>query len=258
LIVKTILVTGSAGRLGQAAVKEFQRQQYRVIGIDSKPTPGLATALVDSLQNPVLLREIMRGVDAVLHLAATPDDPVWPLPKEAGDNFLDELLPNNIVAIYHILEAARLTGVKKVILASTGQVVWDQTFDGPYPISVDAKPTPRWWYASTKVFLEVIGEAYAKQGFFSVIAIRLGFCPRDKTHIEMISSSERDQDVYLSPGDAGRFFDCCVKADRPVGSFDVVYAASKPLHQLRFDMEPAKRILGFEAQESWPTGAERE
>ncbi len=256
--MKTILITGSAGRLGQAAVNEFQKQQYRVLGIDSKPTPGLATAVVDKLQNPQLLKEMMRGVDAVLHLAATPDDPVWPLPATAGDNFLDELVPNNLIPTYHILESARQTGVKKVILASTGQVVWDQSFDGPYPIRVEAKPTPRWWYASTKVFLESIGEAYAKQGFFSVIAIRLGFCPRDKGHVELIASNERDQDVYLSPGDAGRFFEHCVKADRPVGSFDVVYATSKPLHQVRFDMEPAKRLLGFEPQESWPTGAERE
>lgn len=43
-----------------------------------------------------------------------------------------------------------------------------------------------------------------------------------------------------------------------MGSFDVVYATSKPLHQVRFDMEPAKRLLGFEPLESWPTGAERE
>lgn len=131
-------------------------------------------------------------------LAATPDDPVWPLPKEAGDNFLDELVPNNLIATYHILESARQTGVKKVILASTGQVVWDQSFDGPYPIRVDAKPTPRWWYASTKVFLESIGEAYAKQGFFSVIAIRLGFCPRDKGHVELIASNGTRRSGCLS------------------------------------------------------------
>ncbi|HMP17933.1 MAG TPA: NAD(P)-dependent oxidoreductase, partial [Gemmatales bacterium] len=184
--MKTILVTGSAGRLGQAAVQAFQKQKYRVIGLDCRPTPGLASAVVDTLQNPVLLQEMMRGMDAVLHLAATPDDPVWPLPADAGDNFLQELLPNNIVASYHILEAARRAGVKKVILASSGQVVWEQSFHGPYPVRTDARPTPRWWYASTKVFLEVIGEAYARQGYFHVIAARLGFCPRDRSHIELI------------------------------------------------------------------------
>ncbi|HQR43138.1 MAG TPA: NAD(P)-dependent oxidoreductase, partial [Gemmatales bacterium] len=184
----TVLVTGSAGRLGQAAIAELVVQGHRVIGLDSRPTPGLPTAIVDTLQNPTLLRTLMQGVDAVIHLAATPDDPVWPLPPEAGDNFLSQLVPNNLVPTYHILEAARVAGVKKVILASSGQVVWDQSFDGPYPITVDAKLTPRWWYACTKVFLESIGEAYAKQKFFSVIAVRLGFCPRDAGQVKLISS----------------------------------------------------------------------
>lgn len=252
--MKTVLVTGSAGRLGQAAVKEFQRQDYRVLGIDCRPTPGLPTAIVNSLQDQKLLCELMAGVDAVLHLAATPDDPVWPLPADAGDNFLQQLVPNNLVPTYHVLEAARQASVKRVILASSGQVVWDQSFHGPYPIKVDAPPTPRWWYACTKLFLEAIGEAYAKQGYFSVIAARLGFCPRDAGQVALIASNDRDQDVYLSPNDAGHFFNCCVCAHRPAGSFDVVYATSIPKHQVRFDMEPARQLLGFEAREMWPTG----
>jgi uronate dehydrogenase len=252
--MKTILVTGSAGRLGQAAVVELLRQNHRVIGIDCRPTPGLPDAVVDTLQNPALLQELMKGVDAVIHLAATPDDPVWPLPPEAGDNFLSQLVPNNLVPTYHILEAARKAMVSKVILASSGQVVWDQSFDGPFPIKIEATPTPRWWYACTKLFLEAIGESYAKQKFFSVIAVRLGFCPRDAGQVAQIAGAPRDQDVYLSPGDAGRFFGCCVKADRPRGSFDVVYATSIPKHLVRFDMEPAKRLVGFEPKETWPDG----
>lgn len=252
--MKKVLVTGSAGRLGQAAVQAFQHLGYRVQGIDCRPTPGLPEAVVDSLQNQPLLCKLMTNVDAVLHLAATPDDPVWPLPAQAGDNFLDQLVPNNLVPTYHILEAARQTGVKRVILASSGQVVWDQSFHGPFPIKIDAVPTPRWWYACTKLFLEAIGEAYAKQGYFSVVAARLGFCPRDAGQVALIASNDRDQDVYLSPNDAGHFFDCCVRADRPVASFDVVYATSIPKHQVRFDLEPARRLLGFEPREIWPTG----
>lgn len=252
--MKTTLVTGSAGRLGQAAVHELVRQGHRVFGLDCRPTPGLPTSLVDTLQNPTLLRELMKGVGAVVHLAAIPDDPVWPLPPEAGDNFIHELIPNNIVPTYHVLEAARQAKVDKVILASSGQVVWDQSFDGPFPIKVDAPPTPRWWYASTKLFMEAIGEAYAKQGFFSVLAVRLGFCPRDAGQVAQIAGDSRDQDVYLSPGDAGRFFECAVRTERPHGSYDVVYATSIPKHRVRFDMEPAKRILGFEPKQTWPDG----
>ena len=53
------------------------------------------------------------GVDALIHLAATPDD----------DDFLTKLLPNNILGAYHVLEAARLAGVRRVVLASSGVAV---------------------------------------------------------------------------------------------------------------------------------------
>ena len=79
--------------------------------------------------------------------------------------------------------------------------------------------------------------------------------PRNRdSQVAQIAGDPRDQDVYLSPGDAGRFFDSCVKADRPHGSFDVVYATSIPKHMVRFDLEPAKRLVGFEPKETWPDG----
>jgi nucleoside-diphosphate-sugar epimerase len=250
----TVVVTGSAGRLGQAAALELLCRGHRVRGIDCRPTPHLPDAVVDRLQNRQPLLGLLDGADAVIHLAATPDDPIWPLPPQGGDNFLSHLIPNNLIPAYHVLEGAREARVKRVILASSGQVVWDQSFGGPFPIRADARTTPRWWYACTKVFLEAIGEAYAKQGFFSVVAARLGFCPRDADQIREVASLDRNQDVYLSPGDAGRFFVCAAEAQRPAGSFDVVYAFSRPKFQVRFDPEPAARLLGFHPQDTWPEG----
>jgi nucleoside-diphosphate-sugar epimerase len=258
---KSVLVTGSAGRLGQAAVKELLRQGHAVRGIDCRPTPGLNDAIVDTLHDQSKLLAACEGMEAIVHLAATPDDPVWPLPtppcvrgEEKVDNFLDQLVPNNLIPLYHVLEAARIKGIPRVVLASSGQVVWDQSFDGPFPISNQANPTPRWWYACTKLFLEAIGEAYAKQKFFSVVVARLGFCPRDASQEAEIDALDRNQDVYLSPGDAGRFFACAATAPRPIGSFDVVYPTSIPKHHVRFDLEPGKRLLGFEPQDVWPQG----
>lgn len=250
----TVLVTGSAGRLGQAAVVELLRRGHYVRGIDRRHTPHLPDAVVDTLQTRDPLLTLARGAEAIIHLAATPDDPVWPLPPQGGDNFLTHLVPNNLMPAYHVLEAAREARVKRVILASSGQVVWDQSFAGPFPIRADARPTPRWWYACSKVFLEMIGEAYAKQGFFSVVAARLGFCPRDAGQVADLASLDRNQDVYLSPGDAGRFFACAAAAERTAGSFDIVYALSRPKHQVRFDPEPAKRLLGFDPRDVWPEG----
>ena len=61
--------------------------------------------------------------------------------------------------------------------------------------------------------------------------------------------------MYLSPADAGRFFACAVTA--PVkDKFAIVYASSKPRRRQYFDMDAARRLVGFEPQDTWPQGIE--
>jgi len=38
--------------------------------------------------------------------------------------------------------------------------------------------------------------------------------------------------------------------------FAIVYASSKPIHRVHFDLEPAKNLVGFVPQETWPQGIE--
>jgi hypothetical protein len=58
-------------------------------------------------------------------------------------------------------------------------------------------------------------------------------------------------DMYLSRGDVGRFFADAVEAG-PV-DFAVVYAVGSGGERW-LDMEPARRLLGFEARDRWPEG----
>lgn len=241
---RLVLVTGSSGRIGRAVVEELPRQQIAVRGFDRLPTPGLADMVVGDLQDAGALDRAMIGVQTLIHLAATPDD----------DDFLRELVPNNIIGVYHVLEAARKAGVRRMILASSGQVVWYQRSTGPWPIRTDTQPTPRYWYAACKLFLEGAGRAFAEAHQMSVIAVRLGWCPRTRRQVEEIAASDWAKDVYLSPADAGRFFACAVQAADI--RFAVVYAMSKPHHTLRCDLEPAKRLLGYEPRDTWPQGIE--
>jgi hypothetical protein len=89
----------------------------------------------------------------------------------------------------------------------------------------------------------------------SVLAVRLGWCPRSREQVEEIRSFSWAQDVYLSPNDAGRFFACALEATEPTG-YAVVYATSKPVHRPRYDTEPTVRLIGFEPREQWPQGTE--
>jgi uronate dehydrogenase len=241
----TVLVTGSAGCIGQAAVRELKARGRPVRGFDRVPTPGADESVVGDLTDFTAVRRAIDGAGVLIHLAATPDD----------DDFPTKLLPNNVLGIYHVVEAARLAGVRRLVLASSGQVVWWQRFRGSLPITADAPPSPRGWYAATKLFAEAAGRAAAEAHGMSVVAVRLGWCPRDRDHVEELARTDWGPDVYLSPGDAGRFFACAVEAPVAPG-FAAVYACSRPVRQFVYDPRPAKDLLGYEPRDTWPEGVE--
>jgi uronate dehydrogenase len=239
-----ILVTGASGRIGKAVVKELQTRGKRLRGFDRVATPGLADMVVGTLTSEADIARAVRGVQTLIHLAATPDDA----------DFLAEIVPNNIIGVYHIFEEAQKAGVKRLIVASSGQVVWYQRMAGPLPVGVDVQPTPRYWYAAAKMFLEAAGRSFAERFGMEVIVVRLGWCPRTPEQVEEIRAEQWAQDVYLSPNDAGRFFACAVEATL-AQKFALVYATSKPT-RVMYDLETTKRLLGFEPRESWPQGIE--
>jgi uronate dehydrogenase len=240
----TVLVTGAAGRVGRATVAALREAGFPVRGLDLVPAPGVHENVVGSITDPLVVRTAMTGVETLIHLAATPDDA----------DFHTHLLPNNLVGVYEVLEAARAAEVPRLLLASTGQVVWWQRHRGPLPVYAEDAPTPRGWYAAAKLFLEAAGRMLSGAEGRTVLAARLGWCPRDAAQAQEIAASPQAQDVYLSPGDAGRFFVAAVQMplDR---QFHIVYVTSKPRREQAYDPEPAAR-LGYVPQDTWPIGVE--
>ena len=163
--------------------------------------------------------------------------------------------PTTSIGAYHVLEEARLAGVHRIVLGSSGQVVWWQRFTGPLPVTADAPPSPRGWYAATKLFQEAAGRAFAAKYGISVIAARLGWCPRDQAHVDELGRTEWGPDVYFSPADAGRFFACAVEPPADI-RFEVVYATSRPARKVIYDPTPARELLGYEPRDTWPEGVE--
>ena len=73
----------------------------------------------------------MRGVDAVVHLAAQPHERPFP-----------ELVGPNVVGLYNVMDAAREQAVKRVVLASSMMVVSGWTDPAaPARASTSAAPT---------------------------------------------------------------------------------------------------------------------
>jgi nucleoside-diphosphate-sugar epimerase len=133
--------------------------------------------------------------------------------------------------------------------------VWWQRIRGPLPVTADTQPTPRGWYAATKLFQEAAGRALAEGLGVRVIVARLGWCPRTPEHAEELVRTGWGQDLYLSPRDAGRFFACAAEASLDV-PFVITYPTSRPVRSPQYDLAPARDLLGFEPVDTWPQGAE--
>ena len=240
-------------------MKELAARGHHVIGFDVRPTPGIpdAQSVVAGLGDIAALHRAANGVRCIIHLAATPDDVQFPrgTPPNDGDNFVSELVPNNVIGPYHVMETARKLGIPRVVLASTGQVIGGHLLEGNIPVRTDSPYRPRYLYACTKVFLEALGQVYSKEHGIAVLAVRLGWCPRDAGQVAEIATSELFQDVFLSPGDAGRFFAATVEA-QALPPFAVAYATSRFSHTLRYDLTDSMRLLGWEPREQWPMGAD--
>jgi uronate dehydrogenase len=237
-VSKKVLVTGSAGTVGRPLCEELRRRGHVVRGFDRAPTPGLEDAIEGDVADAAAVDAAMRGMDALVHLAA-----------QAHDRPFPELLGPNVVGLYNVMDAARANGVPRVVLASSMMVVSGWMEDPPRVARVDER-RPHNHYALTKVWAEQMGELYARRAGMSVIAVRLGWMVRNPDEARNMLRS-KIFDCYVSPADGARALAAAVEA--PDLKFEVVYAASRGGERV-FDMEPARRLLGFEAQQRWPEG----
>lgn len=254
-----ILVTGSSGRIGRATVAGLMADGFEVAGLDRMASPGIAgdRMTIGSVANRETVEAAMAGADAVIHLAAVPDDPKEPGGKIIYDpmHFPTQLIPNNVLGTYHILDVARAQNVRRVILASSGQVIDGHLVAERLPVTMAMELQPLYLYACTKVMLEHLGRVYSQHHKLTVLAVRLGWCPRDPDQVSQIAADEMSQDVFVSPGDVGRFFAAaCRSAKLP--SFGALFCTSRPTHRLTYDLTEAKEWLDWQPQDQWPIGAE--
>src|SRR5262245_44742973 len=112
----TILVTGSAGHLGEALVRTLRDQQRDVVGLDILASPF--TDRVGSIADRAFVKRHMRGVSVVLH-AATLHKP------NVATHARQEFVDSNITGTLNLLEEAAANGVASFVFTSTTSVFGD-------------------------------------------------------------------------------------------------------------------------------------
>ena len=106
---KRVLVTGSAGRVGRAVVRELKDHGYQVRPVDRSAQRDEDAVAVD-MQDLGHVTGVMHGVDAVVHMAAIAS------PRRDPP---EVVFRNNVMSTFNVLEAAALLGVRNVVLASS-------------------------------------------------------------------------------------------------------------------------------------------
>jgi uronate dehydrogenase len=241
---KQVLVTGSTGAIGQPLSRHLQARGHTVRGFARRPTPGLTDYVEGDLADREALRRAVDGVDTVVHLGA------YPNPAD----FIDVLLGPNVVGLYYICEAAVEFGVKRLILASTVQVITGHAGLNR-AVVVEDGPAPVNHYALTKVWAEAAGDMYARVHNLSVISVRIGWLPRNTEEARRLKASERGRDIFFSHDDSDRFFALCVESENPApGTSVILQATSKPVNRPRMSVELARQVIGYEPRDTFPEG----
>ncbi|WP_431936220.1 GDP-mannose 4,6-dehydratase [Micromonospora sp. RP3T] len=190
---QTVLVTGGAGFIGSHLTERLVADGYRVAVVDDFSTgtmqnlegawrAGLDPALVFrcDIQHAELVRVLARVSPAViLHLAAQ---------SRVAVSMRDPLhdLRSNVLGSVALLDAARVTGVTRIVLASSGGTVYGAA-SRPHGATTEAgRRRPLSFYGLSKAVADDYARLYHDHFGLRYVSLALGnvYGPRQPLHGE--------------------------------------------------------------------------
>jgi nucleoside-diphosphate-sugar epimerase len=223
--VVKVLITGTSGRIGSYVIQPL-REKYEITTFD---LPGTKADYEGDMTSLEPLQNAMRGCEVVLHLAAQSDEAP----------FVEKLVGSNVIGIYHVLEAARLENVRRVVFTSTVQTVGMATREGLTEIETHTPPRPVSLYGVTKIMGESLGRFYHDKYGLEFIALRLGaFLSYETDWLQR----RRGSNIWLSPRDTVKIFSLAIEKE-DIG-YAVVNATSKNQVNV-LSLQSAFDVLGY-------------
>ncbi|MGB3330797.1 MAG: NAD(P)-dependent oxidoreductase [Thermomicrobiales bacterium] len=280
---KTVLVTGAAGRLGSAVVRDLLAAGYTVRGTDRhRPERGTLPQGVRFIEMQLdhvgHIAGALEGCDAVIHLGAIAAP--WSHPDEV-------VFGNNTTATFAVLQAASLLGVKRAVIASSvsayGMAWAKEPFNAQYVPLDEAHPIiAKDPYALSKEVDETTAAMFARKDGMTIAALRFHWIARPEELAQRAGQDEAGDSTvgvrglwgYVHLADAARACRLALSAP-PFGfePFNIVAAdtlLSIPTEQALAQWGPeievrqplpgftsgfaigkAKRLLGWEPEHSW-------
>jgi len=250
---RRVLVTGAEGTIG-TAVREQLAGRYDLVALTRTPQPFQSH--VADIAELDAIRPAFEGVDAVVHLAASP----------AIETPWEEVLRNNLVGTYNVYEAARAAGCERIVFASSNHAVGMYEVEGAPQIYepgdsrlVDhtAELRPDSLYGVSKVYGEALGRLYHERHGLSVFNLRIGSVRAEDDPTLPSSNPLLDLDeagrharmraVWLSKRDCAELIAACLDAEDV--RWAVVYGVSANPGRF-WDLEHARKLLGWEPRDA--------
>ncbi|HJV62960.1 MAG TPA: NAD(P)-dependent oxidoreductase [Albitalea sp.] len=229
LRLRRLLLTGAAGGLGRELRRRL-KPYCNVLRLSDRLDLGEAAAgeelRIVALEDRAAVRSLLEGVDAVVHLGGY-----------SVEGPFEPILQTNIVGVYNLYEAARVNGVRRVVLASSNHVTGFYRQD---EVITPADPVrPDGLYGVSKAFGENLSRYYFDRFGIETACLRIGSSFPAPTDRRMLAT-------WMSYDDLERLVVACLGA--PVVGHSVVYGVSDNA-RLWWDNRSA-RHLGYVPQDS--------
>jgi UDP-glucose 4-epimerase len=163
-----VLVTGSAGHLGEALVRTLRTTSHEVVGLDI--IASHFTSKIGSIADRSDVKRCMKGVDAVLHTATLHKPHVITHDRQ---DFIDI----NVTGTLNLLEEAASVGVQCFVFTSTtstfGAALTPPAGAPAVWVTEGVTPVPKNIYGVTKTAAEDLCELFHRDHGLACLVLRI-------------------------------------------------------------------------------------